>query len=349
MSNITKQFDSTPITFNDGGWFNATEAAKAFEKETAQWLRLPSTVEYMTALAEAIPVKITGLVATKRGQNGGTWLHPKLGVAFARWPDVRFAVWCDAQIDAIMRGAQTIKAERSALRVEFAPMTDAIVRARQEGSGIYAIKCASNSRLYIGSAVSFRRRVAVHLCMLRAGKHHSKKLQRAWDKYGSDKFMFGVIEVVPEKSGLIAREQHWIDALDACGSGMNSNPVAGSVLGRKHSAETRAKLSASHKGKPGRPHTDESKALLSAAHAGKKLTQEHRKKLSEAKAGQLKVITDDVVRRVLDARASGMSYVRAAKHCGVSESTAFRAVKLIDLFRRRHHDALIAELHILGA
>jgi hypothetical protein len=132
MSNITKQFDSTPITFNDDGWFNATEAAKAFDKETAQWLRLPSTVEYMTALAEVIPVKITGLVATKRGQAGGTWLHPKLGVAFARWLDVRFAVWCDAQIDAIMRGAQSIKAERSTLRVEFAPMTDAIVRARQD-------------------------------------------------------------------------------------------------------------------------------------------------------------------------------------------------------------------------
>jgi hypothetical protein len=26
MSNITKQFDSTPITFNDDGFFNATEA-----------------------------------------------------------------------------------------------------------------------------------------------------------------------------------------------------------------------------------------------------------------------------------------------------------------------------------
>lgn len=28
MSNITKQFNDTPITFNDEGWFNATEAAK---------------------------------------------------------------------------------------------------------------------------------------------------------------------------------------------------------------------------------------------------------------------------------------------------------------------------------
>lgn len=132
MSNIIKQFNDTQITFNDDGWFNATEAAKAFNKETAQWLRLPGTVEYMAALAESNPVEITGLVATKRGQHGGTWLHPKLGVAFARWLDVRFAVWCDTQIDSIIRGQQSIKAERSALRVEFAPMTDAIVRARQE-------------------------------------------------------------------------------------------------------------------------------------------------------------------------------------------------------------------------
>ena len=125
MNSIIKQFNDTPITFNDEGWFNATEAAKAFNKETAQWLRLPGTIEYMAALAESIPVEITGLVATKRGQHGGTWLHPKLGVAFARWLDVRFAVWCDTQIDSIIRGQQTIRADRSALRVEFAPMTDA--------------------------------------------------------------------------------------------------------------------------------------------------------------------------------------------------------------------------------
>lgn len=128
--NITKQFEATPITFNDDGWFNATDAAKAFGKETAQWLRLPSTTEYMEALAESIPVEITGLVKSKRGQSGGTWLHPKMGVAFARWLDVRFAVWCDTQIDDIIRGGQSLKAERASLRVEYRPMTDAVVRSR---------------------------------------------------------------------------------------------------------------------------------------------------------------------------------------------------------------------------
>ena len=132
MSNITKQFDSTPITFNDDGFFNATEAAKMFGKLPNDWLRLDETYSYVAELEKANAGQNRIWIVTKRGQNGGTWLHPKLGVAFARWLDVRFAVWCDAQIDAIMRGTQSIKAERSTLRVEFAPMTDAIVRARQE-------------------------------------------------------------------------------------------------------------------------------------------------------------------------------------------------------------------------
>ena len=38
---------------------------------------------------------------TKRGQGGGTWLHPKLAVRFAQWLDPKFAVWCDMQINSL--------------------------------------------------------------------------------------------------------------------------------------------------------------------------------------------------------------------------------------------------------
>ncbi|MDT4846743.1 hypothetical protein FQZ97_807770 [compost metagenome] len=37
-------------------------------------------------------VRSTRLVKTERGRHGGTWLHPKLGVFFVRWLDVRGAV-----------------------------------------------------------------------------------------------------------------------------------------------------------------------------------------------------------------------------------------------------------------
>lgn len=53
------------------------------------------------------PAKKTGFVKTHAGSpanGGGTWLHSKLAVVFARWLDVHFAVWCDQQIDALLRG-----------------------------------------------------------------------------------------------------------------------------------------------------------------------------------------------------------------------------------------------------
>jgi len=31
-------------------------------------------------------------------KNGGTWLHPKLAVNYARWLDVDFSIWCDGVI-----------------------------------------------------------------------------------------------------------------------------------------------------------------------------------------------------------------------------------------------------------
>lgn len=46
------------------------------------------------------------------GRSPGTWLHPKMAVAFARWLSDDFGVWCDLQIDAIIRNA--IRAEGGA-------------------------------------------------------------------------------------------------------------------------------------------------------------------------------------------------------------------------------------------
>ncbi|WP_289814208.1 KilA-N domain-containing protein [Escherichia coli] len=43
----------------------------------------------------------------RKDRGGGTWLHPKLSVAFARWCDARFAVWCDLHIDSLLRGELT--------------------------------------------------------------------------------------------------------------------------------------------------------------------------------------------------------------------------------------------------
>lgn len=144
MTNIIQQdFQGQMHSFNADGWFNATEAAKRFNKEPFAWINQRETMEYIAALAgyhgnsgfvQEIKeikgldgksaksrrlildlVKRTSLVRTKAGpqlHGGGTWMHPKLAVPFARWLDVKFGVWCDLQIDSIIRNG--IRAEGNA-------------------------------------------------------------------------------------------------------------------------------------------------------------------------------------------------------------------------------------------
>lgn len=115
-------------------------------------------------------------------------------------------------------------------------------------SGIYKIVNVKNSKCYVGSAVNIKRRWTEHKSYLRGNKHHSKHLQRAFDIYGEDSFLFEIVELV-EPQFLIEREQHWIDILSAYGkNGYNANPKAHSSLGIIRSSETREKISQSKKG-----------------------------------------------------------------------------------------------------
>ncbi|TAN53422.1 MAG: KilA-N domain-containing protein [Methylococcaceae bacterium] len=107
---IHLDYQGAAIGFTGDGWFNATEAAARFGKRPVDWLKLDSTKEYLSALSEQFG-EVRKFHFTKRGSNKGgqggggeTWMHPKLAVAFARWLDVRFVVWCDAQIDGLILG-----------------------------------------------------------------------------------------------------------------------------------------------------------------------------------------------------------------------------------------------------
>jgi hypothetical protein len=97
---ITQTYNGIAFAFRDDGWFNMTHAAKCFGKDVHEFTRLPSTGEYVDALTKT--GKFPELKVAKAGRNGGTWAHPKLAVFFARWLDVRFAVWCDAVIEDIL-------------------------------------------------------------------------------------------------------------------------------------------------------------------------------------------------------------------------------------------------------
>lgn len=113
---VISSYNGVPCQFNTQGWFNATPVASKYNKRPNDWLQLQETKDYIEALASAMGILITSqngnwdnFIKTKRGKaNGGTWLHPKLAVPFARWLDVRFGVWCDLQVDQLLRGAHPI-------------------------------------------------------------------------------------------------------------------------------------------------------------------------------------------------------------------------------------------------
>ena len=118
MNNITKDFNGLPIVFREDGYINMTKAAKHFDKFLPHFLRSPDTEEYIAALINTADFadfigKVTckvhiehlrAIIEVQMGRNGGTYCHPKLAVFFARWLDVRFAVWCDLMIDNILQG-----------------------------------------------------------------------------------------------------------------------------------------------------------------------------------------------------------------------------------------------------
>ena len=64
---------------------------------------------------------------------------------------------------------------------------------------IYEIKNRVNGNCYIGSTNNAKRRWMHHRTTLRSGKHHSFVLQKAWNKYGENNFVFNVLLICDEK------------------------------------------------------------------------------------------------------------------------------------------------------
>jgi group I intron endonuclease len=78
-------------------------------------------------------------------------------------------------------------------------------------AGIYHIESLSHPELsYIGSSWTLNTRQGCHLGRLRRGKHHTKRLQEHFDKFGADDLQFTVICHCPE-SELTDAEQYYIN------------------------------------------------------------------------------------------------------------------------------------------
>lgn len=150
-------------------------------------------------------------------------------------------------------------------------------------SGIYRIKNIITGDCYVGSANNIERRWKEHQRHLRNNKHCNPIMQRSYNKYGVDAFVYNVLDYC---GNILEREQMFIDT---GAFKFNICKVAGNTSGRKLSEEHKAKLYAANKG---RKFSDETKAKMSAArkgrtpNKGKKTSDETKAKLSAASKGK---------------------------------------------------------------
>ena len=103
--------------------------------------------------------------------------------------------------------------------------------------GIY--KISYKNKVYIGSTTqSFYIRWIQHMYEMKNFKHSNQKIMNIINKYGIDKLIFEIVEVVDNKNKVLEREQYWIDLFNSYYEGLNCSPSAYNTFGYKRSEET---------------------------------------------------------------------------------------------------------------
>jgi len=156
--------------------------------------------------------------------------------------------------------------------------------------GIYKITSPSK-KIYIGQSVNIKKRFKTYknlYCI------NQTKLYNSLKKYGFEKHKFEILQEC-EKEQLNELEVYYVELYQSLDSkyGLNIRAGGGSICtvsdetkirlasiwkGKKHSEQTRKKMSDNNKGSNnphfGKKHSDETKKLLSELKKGKKIKKE---------------------------------------------------------------------------
>ena len=88
--------------------------------------------------------------------------------------------------------------------------------------GIYRITNTITGDFYIGSSKNVKRRWAAHKCPSRWNDNPNNQMYQDMQKYGTDKFIFEILEEVTEAS-LKEKEQEFIETLKPTYNNRNAN------------------------------------------------------------------------------------------------------------------------------
>jgi len=155
-----------------------------------------------------------------------------------------------------------------------------------------------NKKIYIGSSKNMSQRKGSHWYKLRKNKHENDYLQKSWNKYGENNFIFSII-LECNKNFLEAEENKLIQLHKSSNRdlGYNICPTANnkvvseetrrklSILAKNRTKEHRRKLSESRKGwNP----SEETRKKMRDSHLGYKMPIEQKEKISKSNLGKKK-------------------------------------------------------------
>lgn len=220
-------------------------------------------------------------------------------------------------------------------------MDSNINRENANKCGICKITNNIDNRIYIGSAVQFRKRRDLHVLKLKQNKHHSTHLQNFVNKYGMNILFFDIIEECDNFEILIEREQYYINMLKP---EFNICKIAGSQIGIKRSDEFKRKISERQKGKKLSELTKLKKSIAMKEFA--KNNPEYYSRLKEInkkikrkphtdeaklkmKLNNTKRLSDDVIEQIKELGEKNYTFSKIAKELNISWSSAKRYSKNI--------------------
>ena len=96
---------------------------------------------------------------------------------------------------------------------------------RQKPAGVFQIKNIQNGKIFLGSSLNLEGPLNGHKFMLTINSHRNERMQKEWNEYGANAFVFEILEQVKVKDDpnfniddeLTLLEQIWVEKLQPFG------------------------------------------------------------------------------------------------------------------------------------
>lgn len=110
-----------------------------------------------------------------------------------------------------------------------------VTQKLKEKAGIYRIYI--KDRCYVGSSKNLYTRLCCHFTQLRANTHHSKYMQRVFNKYGEDEFSYEILEILEYDEEVLRKKE--LECIEEYDSVFNST----TPITYNHSEEMKERIS----------------------------------------------------------------------------------------------------------